>query len=134
MTGTLTAAEVGQHLDIIAAARSNQSFRRVVDTGEHQQVVVMAIEVGGEIGAEVHPDTDQAFIFVEGNGEAHLDGAVRSVAPNDLVLVRAGTSHNFVNTGTQPLRLITIYAPPQHAPGTVHETKADADRAEAHEH
>jgi len=134
MHSALTSAETGQHLDIIAAARSNQSFRRVVDTGEYQQVVVMTIDVDGEIGDEVHPHTDQLFIFVDSEGEAHLDGTVRTVQPNDLVFVRAGTLHNFINRGSQPLRLITIYAPPQHKPGTVHETKAEAVRAEAQEH
>ena len=62
MHNALTSAETGQHVDIIAAARSNESFRRVIDTGEHQQVVVMTIEVGGEIGDEVHPGTDQTFM------------------------------------------------------------------------
>lgn len=131
MQSSLTPAEAGSRVDILAAARSNESFRRVIDTGEHEQVVVMTIAADGEVGDEVHPDTDQLFIFVEGQGEARLDGTVRSVGPNDLVFVRAGTRHNFVNRGPQALRLITIYAPPQHAPGTVHATKADADRAEA---
>ena len=121
-------------LDIVAAARKNDAFRRVILTGEHEQVVVMAIPPGGEIGAEVHPTTDQLFIFVQGRGEAVVAGETRSVEANDLVFVRADTHHNFINNGDEPLRLITVYAPPQHAPGTVHETKADADRAEAAEH
>ena len=64
--------------------------------------------------------------------DAILDGERSAIGPNDLVFVRAGTRHDFVNTGDQPLRLITIYAPPEHAPGTVHATKADADAAEGH--
>ena len=68
--------------------------------------------------------------FVDGHGEAQLDGESAAVGPNDLVFVRAGTRHNFVNTGDLPLRLITIYAPPEHADGTVHATKAEADAAE----
>jgi mannose-6-phosphate isomerase-like protein (cupin superfamily) len=102
----------------------------VIFTGEFQQVVVMAIPPGGEIGDEVHPGTDQALAFVDGRGEAQLDGETSKVGPNDLVFVRAGTRHNFRNTGDQPLRLITIYSPPEHAPGTVHLTKAEADAAE----
>ena len=74
--------------------------------------------------------TDQVLIFVEGRGEAQVDGEASVIGPNDLVFVRAGMRHNFINTGDTPLRLITIYAPPEHAPGTVHQTKAEADAAE----
>lgn len=119
-------------VDIVAAARSNEAFRREVLTGEHEQVVVMTIPPGGEIGDEVHADTDQVLAFVDGRGEAVLDGQRSAIGPNDLVFVRAGTRHNFVNTGEAPLRLITIYAPPEHEPGTVHQTKAEADAAEHH--
>jgi mannose-6-phosphate isomerase-like protein (cupin superfamily) len=119
-------------VDITQAARTNEAFRREVVTGEHEQVVVMTIPPGGEIGEEVHPDTDQVLLFVDGRGEAQLDGQSSGVGANDLVFVRAGTRHNFVNDGDQPLRLITIYAPPEHAPGTVHQTKAEADAAEQH--
>jgi mannose-6-phosphate isomerase-like protein (cupin superfamily) len=121
----------GDRVDILDAARANDAFRGVVLTGDHEQVVVMAIPPGGEIGDEVHPETDQLLLFVDGRGEARLNGAASPVGPNDLVFVRSGTRHNFVNTGDDPLRLITVYAPPEHAPGTVHQTKADADAAEA---
>lgn len=120
-------------VDVQAAAWTNDAFRRVVLTGDHEQVVVMTIPPGGEIGDEVHPDTDQVLVFVDGAGEAILDGATSPVAPNDLVFVHAGTRHNFVNTGDGPMRLITVYAPPHHAPGTVHQTKEEADAAEAEE-
>ena len=90
----------------------------------------MTIPVGGDIGAEVHPDTDQVFIFVDGSGRAELDGQSRTFDDGDLVFVRAGTLHNIVNGGQQPLRLITIYAPPAHAPGTIHQTKAEAELEE----
>ena len=123
-------APIASDVDILAAAWSNEAFRRVIFTGEFQQVVVMTIPPGGEIGDEVHPGTDQALAFVDGRGEAQLDGETSEVGPNDLVFVRAGTRHNFVNTGDRPLRLITIYAPPEHAHGTVHVTKAEADAAE----
>jgi mannose-6-phosphate isomerase-like protein (cupin superfamily) len=117
-------------MDILNAARTNDAFRREVLTGEHEQVVVMTIPPGGEIGDEVHPGTDQLLLFVEGRGEARLEGEKSQVGPNDLVFVRSGTRHNFVNTGDGPLRLITVYAPPEHAPGTMHQTKADADAGE----
>ena len=123
----------GSRIDILQAAWTNEAFRREVLTGEHEQVVVMTIPAGGEIGDEVHAETDQVLVFVDGRGDAILDGERSAIGPNDLVFVRAGTRHNFVNTGDQPLRLITIYAPPEHAPGTVHATKADADAAEAAE-
>ena len=127
-TGTMDTSSI----DIVAVARSNDAFRRVVATGKHEQVVVMTIQPGGEIGEEVHHDTDQVLVFVDGRGEAVLDGRTSEVRTNDLVFVRAGTRHNFLNTGDLPLRLITIYAPPEHAPGTVHQTKAEADAAEHH--
>ena len=123
-------ATATERVDIIAAAWSNEAFRRVVVTGEHEQVVVMTIPPGGDIGEEVHPATDQVLAFVDGRGTAQLDGRSSVVGPNDLVFVHAGTRHNFLNTGDVPLRLITIYAPPEHAPGTVHQTKADAEAAE----
>jgi mannose-6-phosphate isomerase-like protein (cupin superfamily) len=122
--------EQGSQVDFVTAARSNEAFRREIMTGDHSQVVVMTIPPGGEIGEEVHDGTDQVLAFVEGVGEAILDGESRPVGPNDLVFVRAGTRHNFVNTGADPLRLVTVYAPPEHEPGTVHQTKAEADAAE----
>ena len=122
--------EQRNRVDIVEAARTNDAFRREVLTGEHEQVVVMTIPPAGEIGDEVHEETDQVLVFVEGRGEARLNGQSSAVNPNDLVFVRAGTRHNFINVGETPLRLITIYAPPEHAPGTVHRTKSEADAAE----
>lgn len=119
-------------VNIARAARENEAFRREVMTGEHEQVVLMTIPPGGEIGEETHPDTDQVLAFIDGRGEAILDGHSSQVTANDLVFVRAGTRHNFINRGNEPLRLITIYAPPEHAAGTVHQTKEEADRAEGH--
>jgi mannose-6-phosphate isomerase-like protein (cupin superfamily) len=95
-------------------------------------VVVMTIPPGGEIGEEVHEQNDQLLVFVDGQADAVLDGRTTKVVPNRLVLVQAGTRHNFINTGQSPLRLVTVYAPPEHAPGTVHQTKAEADVAEHH--
>jgi mannose-6-phosphate isomerase-like protein (cupin superfamily) len=121
---------VTDQLDIVEVARKNDAFRREITTGPHSQVVAMTIPPGGEIGEEVHEDTDQVLIFVDGRGDAILDGEGSAFDANDLVFVKAGTRHNFVNTGDGPLRLITIYAPPEHAPGTVHRTKEEADAAE----
>jgi mannose-6-phosphate isomerase-like protein (cupin superfamily) len=119
-------------VDIVQLARGNDAFRREIATGEHSQVVAMTIPPGEEIGEEVHEGNDQLLVFVDGQGNAVLDGKTSEVTPNDLVLVPAGTRHNFINTGRSPLRLVTVYAPPEHPPGTVHQTRAEAEAAEGH--
>lgn len=119
--------------DIAAAARANGDFRRELRTNEHSQLVLMSVEPGDDIGEETH-EVDQVLVFVAGRGEAVLDGARSPIAANSLVVVPAGTRHNFVNTGDEPLKLYTIYAPPEEAPGTVHRTKAEAEAAEAGKH
>jgi len=116
--------------DLLDVVRHNDYFRRVVETGEHEQVVVMTLKVGEDIGKEVHPTTDQVFLFIEGKGEAVLNEVSRSFDEGDLVFVRAGTWHNIINRGDVPLRLITIYSPPAHKPGTIHKTKAEAEAEE----
>ncbi|HEX8154465.1 MAG TPA: cupin domain-containing protein [Thermoanaerobaculia bacterium] len=118
--------------DIIALTRQNTFFRQEILTNEHTQLVLMSIEPGDEIGEETH-DVDQVLVFVDGEGQAVLDGEKSEVRANSLVVVPAGTLHNFINTGATPLKLYTIYAPPEEEPGTVHETKAEADAAE-HDH
>ena len=116
--------------DIAAETQANDDFRRVLHTAEHVQVVTMTVPPGGEIGEEVHEGIDQVLVFVSGTGEADLDGSTSPVGPGTLVVVPAGTRHNFRTTGSEPLRLYTVYGPPEHAPGTVHRTKAEADAAE----
>jgi mannose-6-phosphate isomerase-like protein (cupin superfamily) len=118
------------HFDIATQAEQSADFRRVLWTGEHSQLVIMTIPPDGEIGEEVHEDTDQVLSFVSGVGEARVAGNKRKVAPGDLVAVPAGTKHNFVNTGPNPLVLYTVYGPPEHADKAVHHTKEDADAAE----
>jgi mannose-6-phosphate isomerase-like protein (cupin superfamily) len=119
------------NVDIIEAAKSNDFFRRVLSTGTHAQVVVMSIPPGGEIGEEVHDHVDQVLAFVEGEGVSILEGEEAPVGPGRVVHVPAGTRHNFVNRGAGALKLWTVYAPPQHAEGTIHRTKAEADADEA---
>jgi len=118
--------------DIVALTLQNTDFRREILTGEHSQLVLMSIEPGSEIGAETH-HVDQVLMFVAGRGEAVLDGRKSPVKANSVVVVPAGTEHNFLNTGDIPLKLWTVYAPPEEAPGTLHRTKADAGAAE-HDH
>jgi mannose-6-phosphate isomerase-like protein (cupin superfamily) len=122
--------ERAERVHIRGMALTNDAFRRVVHTGAHEQIVVMTLRAKEAIGAEVHPDTDQLFIIVEGSGEAKVGDHWLEVIPGDLLFVEAGTRHDIVNRSAAPLRLITVYSPPEHAPGTVHETKAEAEAAE----
>ena len=115
---------------IATEAEKSPDFRRVLWTGEHTQLVIMTIPPGGEIGEEVHEDTDQILTFVSGTGEATVSGQKRPVAQGDLVVVPAGRKHNFVNSGENPLILYTVYGPPEHADQAVHATKEEADEAE----
>jgi mannose-6-phosphate isomerase-like protein (cupin superfamily) len=111
---------------------SNSDFRRVLYTGKNLQLVLMAIEPGGEIGEEIHEDRDQFFRVETGSGEVLIDGTRSKIAPDDGIIVPAGAQHNIINTGDTPLRLYTLYAPPEHRDGTVHANKAEADAS--HEH
>jgi mannose-6-phosphate isomerase-like protein (cupin superfamily) len=119
-----------EHYAIATTAEQSGDFRRVLWTGEHTQLVIMTIPAGGEIGDEVHEGIDQILSFHSGTGEARVGGEVRDVVAGDVVVVPAGTRHNFVNTGPNPLVLSTVYGPPDHAPGAVHATKEEADAAE----
>jgi len=114
----------------------NTYFRRVLYTGKHAQLVVMCLGPGEEIGDEVHHDVDQFFRIEEGEAQFIFnEKQERRVRDGDAVVVPAGTYHNVVNTSkTAPLRLYTLYSPPNHPDGTVHKTKAEADAAEALEH
>ncbi len=110
----------------------NDNFRQVLYTGQNIQLVLMAIQPGEDIGEEIHEDRDQFFRFEQGNGEVWIDGAANQVKADDGVIVPAGAKHNVVNSGSETLRLYTIYGPPEHLEGTIHETKADAEAS--HEH
>lgn len=118
--------------DIEKLTEENNNFRKVLYTGKNIQLVLMALKPGEEIGTEVHENRDQFFRFETGTGEVLIDDAVKPVEADDGVIVPAGARHNVVNTGSENLRLYTIYGPPEHIDGTVHKTKADADAS--HEH
>ena len=107
-------------------ARDNGYFRHVLATGGHTQVVIMSIPPGADIGEEVHADTDQTLYLVEGSGQAILEGEPADFRVGDLVLVTAGTRHNFRTLGDTAMKIITAYSPAHHPDGTIHETKADA--------
>jgi len=111
--------------DIEGLALKNDEFRRVLYTAKHCQLVVMALKPKEEIGAEVHK-LDQFFRVEEGAGEAVLDGVRTPISAGFAVVVPAGTRHNIINTGSVPLKLYTLYAPPNHRDGVVHPTRAGA--------
>ena len=113
--------------DIEKLTEHNENFRQVLYTGQNLQLVLMALQPGEEIGEETHGDRDQFFRFETGAGEVRIDGVVNKVKADDGVIVPAGAKHNVINTGSEPLRLYTIYGPPEHLDGTIHRTKADAD-------
>ena len=111
----------------------NEDFRRVLYTGEHLQLVLMTLQPGDEIGEEVHPDRDQFFRIEEGEGVIDIDGKENRVEDDFAVIVPAGARHNVRNTGSAPLRLYTIYGPPEHRDQVVQSTKEEADRRHPHE-
>lgn len=112
--------------DIKKLTKENSNFRKVLHTGVHSQIVAMSIPRGDDIGEEVHETTDQILFFVDGEGEAIVAGETRSVGEHDVVFIPAGIIHNVKNNGDEPLKLFTVYAPPQHPDGTVHATKEEA--------
>ena len=118
--------------DIETLTEDNTDFRRVVYTGKHLQLVLMALQPGEEIGEEVHEDHDQFFRVEDGEGEVWIDGERTPIKDDDAVIVPAGARHNVINTGDEPLKLYTIYGPPDHRDGVVHATKADAEAGEEH--
>jgi mannose-6-phosphate isomerase-like protein (cupin superfamily) len=117
-------------IDAKKMAKENSYFRKVLFTGTQAQLVVMALAPGEEIGTEVHGAVDQLLYVVKGGGVAVLGDVKETFGKGAMFCVPAGTTHNVVNTGDEPLKLFTIYSPPQHAAGTVHETKADAAEIE----
>ena len=118
--------------DIEKLTVENTDFRRVLYTGKYLQLVLMTLQPGEEIGAEVHEDHDQFFRVESGSGEVRIDGKTTPIKDDDAVIVPAGARHNVVNTGDQPLALYTLYGPPEHRDGVVHRTKAEADASEEH--
>jgi mannose-6-phosphate isomerase-like protein (cupin superfamily) len=113
--------------DIEKATIRNQDFRRVLYTGKHLQLVVMTLQPGEEIGSEVHPDRDQFFRIEEGEGAIDIDGRENKVVDDFAAIVPAGARHNVRNTGSQPLRLYTVYGPPEHKDAVVQSTKSEAE-------
>jgi mannose-6-phosphate isomerase-like protein (cupin superfamily) len=118
--------------DIEKLTEENSLFRKVLYTGHNLQLVLMSIEPGDEIGEEVHDDRDQFFRIEAGEGEISIDDVVHKVKADDGIVVPQGAKHNVRSVGDEPLKLSTIYGPPEHIDGTIHKTCAEAEAA--HEH
>lgn len=121
------------------AAIQNKNFRTALWTGNYLQLTLMSIPVGGDIGLEMHPHLDQFLRIETGRGLVKMGGSKdtlnyqRTICDGYAIFIPAGTWHNLINTGNRPIKLYSIYAPPQHPHGTIHETKAIAEAAE-HNH
>ena len=120
--------------DIEQATLANADFRRVLYTGKNLQLVLMTLPPGCDIGEEVHDDRDQFFRIEEGEGEIRIDGVANKVEDDFAVIVPAGARHNVINSGDAPLKLYTIYGPPEHKDGVVHRDKAQAERDHDNDH
>ena len=118
--------------DIEGLTEKNSNFRRVLYTGKKLQLVLMSLKPGEDIGEETHPDRDQFFRVEKGEGEVWIDGHKTSIESDFAIVVPAGARHNVKNTGEKPLKLYTLYAPPEHADGTVQATKAEAMESKEH--
>jgi mannose-6-phosphate isomerase-like protein (cupin superfamily) len=118
--------------DIEDRTENNRDFRRVLYTGPFLQLVLMSLDPGEEIGEEVHETTDQFFRVEEGQGETVIDGLTTPIKSGMALLIPAGARHNIRNTGQEPLKVYTLYAPPQHEDGTVQRSRAEAELASEH--
>lgn len=120
-------------INIEEATLQNNNFRTVLWTGEHLQLTLMSIKPGEDIGLEIHPNIDQFLRIEQGQGVVMMGKSrdnmdfQKRVYDRDAIIIPAGTWHNLVNTGRTPIKLYSIYAPPQHPFGTVHVTKKDAE-------
>lgn len=118
----------GFNIDIEKETLANDNFRKVLYTTSRSQLVLMALEPGEEIGAEVHPENDQFFRFESGQGQCMIDGHVYEVRDGSAIIVPAGAEHNVLNVSKEEkLRFYTIYSPAHHRDGTLHPTKAEAE-------
>lgn len=117
----------GFHENIENVTLNNDTFRTVIYTAQHSQLVVMSLLPKEEIGLETHPGNDQFFRFELGEGTCIIDGKEHTVTAGLGIVVPAGAQHNIINTsGTEKLKFYTIYSPAHHKDGTIHRTKADA--------
>jgi len=122
------------HGNVEVLTEQNTSFRKVIFTGQYSQLVLMCLKPGEEIGEEIHYNVDQFFRIEAGKGKIIIDGIESELGDGIAAIVPAGAKHNIINSGDTDLKLYTIYSPANHPIGTIHETKTDADAAEADHH
>lgn len=122
----------GFHVNIEKVTLENSSFRKVLYTAAYSQLVVMNLKPGEEIGAEVHEEHDQFFRFEQGKGQVVINEITYEVVEDEVVIVPAGANHNVINTGSEDLKLYTIYSPAEHRDGVEHKTKEEALSQEEH--
>lgn len=116
----------GYVADIDTLASANSNFRNVLYTGPNLQLVLMSLAPGEDIGSEIHRDRDQFFHIESGTATVEIDGRARDAVAGSAILVPAGAEHNVINTGRAPLKLFTLYGPPNHLDQLVQKTKAEA--------
>lgn len=119
----------GFHSNIEKDTLNNTNFRKVLYTGEHMQLVLMTLKPLEEIGIETHPTIDQFFRFESGEGKCIINGNEYSVTDGDAIIIPAGSKHNIINSGSKPLKMYTIYTPPNHKDGIVFKTKEEASES-----
>ncbi len=123
----------GCSINIEKATEDNENFRQVLYTAKHSQLVLMSLKPGEEIGEEVHDNLDQFFRIEEGKGKVIIDETEHEVEDGFAVIVPAGARHNVINMSSdEPLKLYTIYSPPEHQDGVIHDSKEQAEAEEEH--
>ncbi|MGN7787173.1 cupin domain-containing protein [Niabella sp. 22666] len=120
----------GFNANIEQLTLENENFRKVLYTSKHMQLVLMSLLPGEEIGEEIHDENDQFFRFEQGNGQCFIDDNKYEVADGDIIIIPSGAKHNVINTGSDSLKMYTIYAPPHHKDGIVRATKKEAEENE----
>jgi mannose-6-phosphate isomerase-like protein (cupin superfamily) len=124
----------GYYTKIEEETENNNNFRKVLFTGKYSQLVVMSLKPGEEIGMEVHDKVDQFFRIEEGKAKFIVDGKETLVKKDEAFIVPAGSEHNVINTGSENLKLYTIYSPANHPDGTIHKDKKEAEEYEKEHH
>jgi mannose-6-phosphate isomerase-like protein (cupin superfamily) len=119
------------HTNARQAADLNDAYRRVLFTGVRSQLALMTLAPGEDIGVEVHPHVEQIVLVTSGRGKAIIGRTEWPVTEGDVIVITPGETHDLVNTGSAPLRIFTVYSPPQHMDGVVHLTKEAAESDEA---
>ncbi len=122
----------GYIINIEQSAKENENFRQVLYTAKYSQLVLMSLKPGEEIGEEVHENLDQFFRVEAGQGKALLAGIEHEIKDGFAIVIPAGTKHNIINSGAEPMKLYTIYSPPNHQDGVVFAAKEEAESSSEH--